>query len=360
MAELLLAFPKIPVRLILWSHVNGCTYPFLTYSFLEKFNHIMFTCKYSLENPYWDNTQRQQILRHSGIVYGMGDFEPELYKYKTDYSISENFTIGYVGTLNYSKLSPDFVNTCSKVCERIPNARFVLVGEPGQELVNDINRSDIKEHFIITGYLNDITAATDSFDVFGYPLISDNFATTENALLEAMAKALPVVALKQGTEQYIINHGETGYLANGIDEYADIMEYLYSHGSERERVGKNARNRAIADYSAFKNVNAFHEICNIVMTQNKQIIDFEDAIGEKPYEVFLNSLGKYREWFLNSLDLKYKNDTGSRGLLKKQAGFLPEILKGKTKSSVEHFHNYFPEDEVLKYWNDVIHPGTKE
>lgn len=353
-AELLLNFPSIPVRLILWSHINGCTYPFLPYEFSEEFNHVMFTCRYSFDNPLWDSRQKKWILDHTSLVYGMGEFTAEDFKYKCDYSIGRKFTVGYIGTLSYSKLNPDFIGACKEICKRIPSVEFVLVGELDQELLEDINACSIKNHFKITGYLEDVAEISLTFDVFGYPLNNFNFATTENSLLEAMARALPVVALKQGTEQYIIRDGETGFLASGIEHYADIVEYLYKRSDERERIGENARNHVIRNYSLLENIERYHEACSNVIKMEKKSFNFSSVIGNKPYEIFLSSLGTYKSWFLNSLELRLSKDTDKICELKKEASLLPQILKGKTKSSVEHFSTHFPEDEILQFWRKML------
>ena len=57
MSRFLVHFPTVPCRLVLWAHVNGCTYPYLPFDFLNRFDHIFFTTKYSYENPFWSMEQ---------------------------------------------------------------------------------------------------------------------------------------------------------------------------------------------------------------------------------------------------------------------------------------------------------------
>ena len=352
-AELLLKFPPIPVRLVLWSHINGCTYPFLSYEFAAKYKHIMFTCLYSFDNPLWNDKQREQVMEFSSLVYGMGEFDAKKIKCKIDYCIDKRFSIGYVGTLNYSKLSKQFVKICEKIYKRVPNTEFILVGEPDQKLLQDINNSICTKNFKITGYLEDVSDISLTFDVFGYPLNSDNFATTENSILEAMARALPVVAFKQGTEQYIIKDGETGFLATDVEQYVDIIEHLYKNLNERKRIGVNARLHVVKKYSLVDNVGLFHKVCNGVIDDDKQIINFSDVIGYEPYEVFLSSLGIYSEVFLNIINRQRLEDLVNTSL-KEWVDSLPDILKGKTKGSVEHFYSHFKNDNVLRRWFEII------
>ena len=73
MAQFLHDLPPLSTPLVLWSHVNGCHYPYLPFRLAEQFDEVLFTSPFSLENPAWTDTERLQIRERAQIVYGMGD-----------------------------------------------------------------------------------------------------------------------------------------------------------------------------------------------------------------------------------------------------------------------------------------------
>jgi len=69
MASFLANFPTIPLRLVLWVHVNGCHYPCIPYEFVALPHRTFFTSPFSLENAYWTSQQQNDIKQSSAVVY---------------------------------------------------------------------------------------------------------------------------------------------------------------------------------------------------------------------------------------------------------------------------------------------------
>ncbi|MEZ5119863.1 MAG: glycosyltransferase family 4 protein [Candidatus Nanopelagicales bacterium] len=102
--------------------------------------------------------------------------------------------------------------------------------------------------------VNDLTPGDDrlwdilqSCDVFAFPSRIDQ---APNALLEAMAAWLPVVAFDAGAVGEMIDQGRAGYLVPDGDErtFSNAVERLLEDADERQRMGRAARYRVEAAY----------------------------------------------------------------------------------------------------------------
>lgn len=334
MSNFLMKFPEIKTRIVLWSHVNGNTYPCLPVPFLQIFHKVLFTSEFSYENSLWSKEEKKQIREISNVIYGFGDFDPTKMLYKNKYSINKKINVGYIGTLNYSKMNKNFINISEKIINFNKNIEFNLYGEIGNDLLNDINKSKNKDKFIINGYSNEVNNEMLKMDIFGYILDEDNYGTTENVLLEAMAVGLPIITLNQNSEKYIIKDKYSGILANDYFEYINKLVLLSQNEKAREYLGKNARRTVIKNFNSISNVNKYISICNDLLNKEKTHINFNELIGYKPIEWFLYFSGKY----VNLLK-KILYDEEEKLLCK-----LPPIFIGYNKGSIINFSNVFNYD----------------
>jgi len=350
MVKILCNLPQIPTRMILWSHVSGCSYPALPFEFAEVFHKVFFTTEYTKDNPYWTSEQRRIISSKSEVIYGAGNINDIAVLYHKSH---KGFHVGYVGTLNYSKLNPEFAYIASLI--DIPDVKFIMVGDLQKKLqiINDAKKFNICNKLEFTGYIKDVSTALASFDVFGYPLNPWHFGSTENALIEAMAAEIPVVAFNQAAEKYIIKHMETGLLADTYEHYAQLIKYLFENPGERRRLGKNAREYALETYRMDKIIKRLNESYEQVLLMDIKTFKFSRVFGEKPYEWFLSCLGADREMFLKSISTDVY-EKSNRERIEKDIINCHHILKEKSKSSIFHFAKVFSEDENLAYWKSII------
>lgn len=351
MAEFLNNFPRIPIRLIIWSHISGCNYPSFPFEFAKIAHKTLFTTGYSFENLCWSEQEREYVKNNAEIIYGAGDLS---FISRFENVQHEGFNIGYVGTLNYSKLHPKFVKFCSEV--DVPEAKFIMVGDMDnqQRIERDAKIINLYNRFEFTGYLNDVSKALERFDVFGYPLNPWHFGTTENVLLEAMAAGLPVVVLNQGAEKYIVKHMETGLLADNYEHYGKLIRYLYENPNERKRIGENARMYVLDTFNLEKTVKKMNRIYDDVMKIPKRTFEFGAIFGEKPYEWFLSCLGEEKKIFEDSIDSELMEDKEIFKQIQYEILNCRHILRENSKSSINHFAEYFPDDEKIMYWKNLI------
>ncbi|MCR5701981.1 MAG: glycosyltransferase family 4 protein [Lachnospiraceae bacterium] len=343
MCEFLADFPMVECRTILWSHVSGCNYPFLSFDFANKFDYIFFTSPFSYENTIWNDYQLRTIKQKSEIVYGLSDIKIE--KVKKEYSNNKIITIIYVGTFTKSKINGCFSEICNAIIENNKNVRFVMLGDDERAgwLKKRISELEINEYFEWKGFVNNVYDELYNADIFLYPLNPFHFGTTENVILEAMAMGLPVIALKQNAEKYIIESEDNGILA---DDIADIIRWtirLSEDSDLRERVGKSARKSFKERFSIYDNVKVFRNAINHCLEIKKSQKNFADVIGKSPHEWFISAmLPENKELFLGGEET---NTTIKR---------IPYIFCEKTKSSIYHFMSYYDCDNELKKYEKIL------
>jgi hypothetical protein len=93
-----------------------------------------------------------------------------------------------------------------------------------------------------------------------------------------------------------------------------------------------------------------HRQYETVISVSKKCYKFEEIFGIEPYQWFSSGLGRERSIFdrFAGDQIINKSDMGN------QVYNSRDILRGRTKSSIPHFYNYFPADINLKQWNQII------
>jgi glycosyltransferase involved in cell wall biosynthesis len=309
MAKFLYDFPKIPVRLVCWIHVSGCTYPYLRTDFLSQFEQVFFTTPYSYENAEVAKWIHEDGDKKTSVIYGMGDVS-RFFDVKPEQH--NGFRIGYLGTLDFNKLHPDFVRYCAAASVE-DEIKFVMIGDETNKnvLLQQAAKYGMTERFEFRGFCEDVGKELSQLDCVGYLLNPYHFGTTENVILETMAAGVPVIAMNQNTEKYLVENNKNGFLINNPDEYRAVVKLLYHNPNERNRIAKNARERMEKNYSVKENVKRLFSCYENVRQQTKRDVAFRDILGENPSDWFLHFVGNERTMFTEN-----------------RFHHLPEIFKG--------------------------------
>lgn len=130
---------------------------------------------------------------------------------------SDRITVGTLAKLRPEKALEEIVRAASAVRGHCPAARFVIWGEgpcrPGLErLVRALGLEEVVE---IRGATLQPEAALRDLDIF---VLCSTSEACPNALLEAMATGLPVVAARVGGIPALIKDGENGLLVTPGDQ----------------------------------------------------------------------------------------------------------------------------------------------
>lgn len=336
MAKWLQNFPQILCRCMIWNHINGCSYPYLPASFLQCFAAVMFTSTYSYDNCLWSELDREEIKNISDVVYGMGDFIPARIKPKEEYACGDKFIIGYVGTIDYAKINRKFLDYYSALIDEIPDITFCMLGHVSDEIQQEIIDRNLQEYFDLPGYVSKTEEYMRSFDVFAYLLAADNYATTENALLEAMAYGLPIVVLNNNVEKHIVQDDASGYIVNTMDDFKQKIRYLREE-KNAARIGKSARKYVINEYSLENNMNRYYAVCENIIGKSKKVYDYTNILGKDGFAAFM--------YFAQADGRKIQEAVNNNMLLNN----VNPIFYGAYKGSVYQYLRYYAEDERLQH-----------
>ena len=149
----------------------------------------------------------------------------------------------YVGRFSPEKRLDWFLRAWSEANNS--SSFVVFVGQGPEEL--KLKSLTIPRNFILPP-MEDIHQAFAAADVFVLPSISEGLS---NALLEAMASGLAVLASRVGGTAEAVEEGKAGFLFEPQDECAlkeKLVRFLTEPGLAA-RMGAAARERAVRDYS---------------------------------------------------------------------------------------------------------------
>jgi glycosyltransferase involved in cell wall biosynthesis len=145
------------------------------------------------------------------------------------------------------------------VLKRRPDARLVLVGD-GQtrpSVEDMVERNGLRHAVIMTGTIAhsqvpEMLSIADLAVVPSAPITAGLGGTgTPLKLFEYMAAGKPIVATALNEAAEVIRDGETGLLveAGNVIKFAEATLKLINDPAERRRLGQNAREKAVKQYS---------------------------------------------------------------------------------------------------------------
>ena len=191
------------------------------------------------------------ILIYEGIDLERVSAAPPL-NVHTEFWLPHNApVVGNVAALVPHKGQRYLVDAVALVLRRVPDARFLIVGEGELEgaLQRQIKRLHLKQHVVLTGFRPDVLSLHKSFDLFVMSSVTEGLGTS---VLDAMACGRPVVATRAGGLSEVVVDGDTGLLVPIRDPVAlaEGISRLLEDPALRDRYGKGARTRARATFNA--------------------------------------------------------------------------------------------------------------
>lgn len=114
----------------------------------------------------------------------------------------------------------------------------------------------IEDRVVFAGLRHDTPRMLNALDVFALSSLSEGMSV---GMLEAMSTALPVVATNVGGNPQLIREGDTGLLVPAADSpaLAGGFARLLGDASLRAKLGRNAREYCVREYSFTKMLDAY-------------------------------------------------------------------------------------------------------
>jgi len=166
-----------------------------------------------------------------------------------------------VGNLRPEKGHDTLLEALPAILAAEPNVALQIVGDGAlrESLTDSIRRRGLSRHVTMLGEREDVPELLSASDVFVFPSKSEAFP---NAVLEAMASGLPVVASRVGGIPELIESGHTGVLVepgNGR-QLADATLQLIRNPERARAMGNAARVHVEQHFSFDRMVASFEEL----------------------------------------------------------------------------------------------------
>jgi glycosyltransferase involved in cell wall biosynthesis len=319
--ELLVRNELPECRMIGWAHCSGLHAPYIISNKLKSYcDDFYYTSPISSEKYVWSTCDVKDFL---GIK-------------KKEHS---GFIVGYIGTLDFCKLHPDFIDICYDILQKIPDARFYIIGG-GCDLDNiriQANTRGILSKLTFTGLVSDIKSYLSIFDVFLYPLNSRHFGTCEQVLGEAMAAGVPCVTLNNPAERFIT--GDFGFGCSFQEDIAVTILHIKNNPLTQKEITES-KNRAKNLYSIEKNISEWNKILDNLVNVKKNKKKW-DGGGNILLESLGEEAGIFSEYIRVTKEIKRILSSNRQ-------------WSSENKGSIRQYLRYFPDDEYLKQWEAML------
>ncbi|MDD5560903.1 MAG: glycosyltransferase family 4 protein [Candidatus Omnitrophica bacterium] len=233
-----------------WSfhdYQSGITHYF--YLFLEKLCACLSSAiiivsqsdkKRALHNSL-GRPDQYKLIRYA-VDYAEFENNKRVSRARKELGLSEtDLAVGMVACFKPQKSPLDFIKLASSIKKDIPNVKFILVGDGilRNKICALINKLNLNEQIILTGWRGDIASIMSCLDVF---VLTSLWEGLPIAVLEAMAAGLPVVATDTGGISEVVLDGKTGYLVKprDIQTLQDKLRKLLIEPGLREEFGRLA------------------------------------------------------------------------------------------------------------------------
>lgn len=336
---------KFNGRFIFWCHISGLHTPIIplfnrttTFPLFE----IVLTSPCSL-NKY----PNCPVICSAGIPK---DF-PMISSLKDR---NGHYDLCYLGTLDRTKMHPEYMSIISPIKNYDKIELFVLGGGNDTEYYKDaVEKLSLTNSVHILGHCKNPESTMLHMDFMVYLLNPFHYGTAENALVEAMAIGVVPIVLGNPAEMCIVKDKTTGLVMRDAspESFTDILDWIIAKPTEVAKIRERCIRVSRLLYNYRETADQFEYLYSKVMKEPKKTFDFTQIFGNEPHNWFKS--------FQEYPDSYHEEDTGSvynlpYSVSRSGNPCKDAVIFAEGKGSVKNYARYFPEDKLLREWSSRV------
>jgi glycosyltransferase involved in cell wall biosynthesis len=165
---------------------------------------------------------------------------------RTSLGLEDALVIGCNARLEKQKGHTYLIEAFARLSHSYPKAKMILIndGQEKENLLKLVQNLGITSQVLFLGRRDDVPELLNAMDIFAFPTLFEGMA---NALMEAMASGLPIVATDIPENKELLVHDVSGILVPTRNSQAICiaLEQLIIHTEKATSLGQNARKIAL-------------------------------------------------------------------------------------------------------------------
>jgi len=235
----------------------------LTSFLVQKYLCVSRPIAEELINKLFVSPKKVEVVPN-GVILKDFQFQIDVEKKRGDLGLKkEEFVMVYVANLNERKNHKVLISAFKKLINKYPSLVLLLVGKDQGtkvQIEKQIKSLKIPKGKIrILGYREDVIEILKISDLFVFPSLSEGMP---NAVLEAMAAGLPIVASDILPNRELIKNKKNGLLfpPKSVSKLVQCVEQLIKNPDLRKKYAQNALNIVKENFTIEKTVKKFEKI----------------------------------------------------------------------------------------------------